>query len=150
MIDRLNLPDFELKLAEQGGKKVVWDPIRKLWVAFTPEEYVRQAFVSFLSNCKGYPVSHIANERKILLNGMTRRCDSVVYDKAGKPVMIMEYKASSVALTQKVFNQIARYNLVLKVDYLTVSNGLTHYCVKMDYEHGTYHFLKDVPSYQDL
>lgn len=150
MIERLNLPDFELKLAEQGGKKVVWDPIRKIWTAFTPEEYVRQGFVAFLSNHKGYPISHIANEQAILLNGMSRRCDSVIYDKSGKPVMIVEYKASSVTISQKVFNQIARYNMVLKVDYLVVSNGQNHYCVRMDYDNGTYSFLKDIPSYQDL
>ncbi|MCQ2057236.1 MAG: type I restriction enzyme HsdR N-terminal domain-containing protein [Bacteroidaceae bacterium] len=149
-MERLNLPDFELKLAEQGGKKTVWDPIRKIWTAFTPEEYVRQGFVAFLSNHKGYPISHIANEQSITLNGMNRRCDSVVYGRQGKPVMIVEYKASTVAISQKVFNQIARYNLVLKVDYLTVSNGISHYCVKMDYDKGTYTFLNDIPEYQKL
>ena len=150
MIERLNLPEFDLKLAEQGGKNVVWDPIRENWVAFTPEEYVRQGFVAFLSNSKGYPISHIANEQSIVLNGMSRRCDSVVYDKSGKPVMIVEYKASSVTISQRVFNQIARYNLVLKVDYLVVSNGLHHYCVKMNYQDGTFCFLQDIPRYQDL
>lgn len=150
MTDKLNLPEFELKISEQDGKKTVWDPVRKLWTALTPEEYVRQGFVSFLVNYKGIPVSHIANEHSIVLNGMSRRCDSVVFDRAGTPKMIVEYKASSVNISQKVFEQIARYNLVLHVDYLVVSNGLMHYCVKMDYEHRSFAFLQDIPDYSSL
>jgi len=111
---------------------------------------VRQAFVSYLVSYKGYPISHIANEQAIELNGMSRRCDSVIYDKAGQPKVIVEYKAPSVTLTQKVFNQIARYNLVLHVDYLIVSNGLKHYCVRMEYDDGRYEFLQEIPGYDEL
>ena len=150
MIDNLNLPPFEPKISEQAGEKAVWDPIRKVWVPLTPEEQVRQAFVSYLVNYKGYPLSHIANEQAIELNGMSRRCDSVVYDKAGTPKVIIEYKRPTVAISQKVFNQIARYNLVLHVDYLIVSNGLKHYCVRMDYDAGSYSFLQDIPSYAEF
>jgi hypothetical protein len=81
---------------------------------------------------------------------MSRRCDSVVYDRAGQPKVIVEYKRPTVAITQKVFDQIARYNLVLHVDYLIVSNGLKHYCVKMEYPTGKYTFLQDIPNYSDL
>ena len=150
MILNLNLPPFEPKISEQAGKTVVMDPVRKRWVALTPEENVRQAFVAYLVNYKGYPISHIANEQAIELNSMSRRCDSVVYDKAGQPKVIVEYKAPSVTISQKVFDQIARYNLVLHVDYLIVSNGLKHYCVKMEYPTGKYCFLQDIPSYDEL
>lgn len=150
MTDILNLPPFEPKISEQAGKIVIWDPIRKIWTAFTPEENVRQAFVSYLVNHKGYPASHISNEQSIELNGMSRRCDSVIYDKAGTPKIIVEYKSPTVCITQKVFDQIASYNLVLHVDYLIVSNGLKHYCIKMNYETGTYTFQKDIPVYQEL
>ena len=150
MIQNLNLPPFEPKISEQDGKISVWDPVRKLWTAFTPEENVRQAFVSYLVSYKGYPISHIANEQGIELNGMSRRCDSVVYDKTGQPKVIVEYKAPTVSLSQKVFDQIARYNLVLHVDYLIVSNGLRHYCVKMEYPTGKYCFLRDIPAYDEL
>lgn len=150
MIDNLNLPPFEPKISEQGGKSVIWDPIRRIWVPLTPEEKVRQAFVSYLINYKGYPLSHIANEQAIDLNGMSRRCDSVIYDKTGQPKVIVEYKAPTVNITQKVFDQIARYNLVLHVDYLIVSNGLKHYCIKMEYPAGKFTFLQDIPSYADL
>ena len=150
MIHNLNLPPFEPKISEQAGKTVVWDPVRKLWTPLTPEEQVRQAFVSYLINYKGYPASHIANEQAIELNTMSRRCDTVIYDKAGTPKVIVEYKRPMVAITQKVFDQIARYNLVLHVDYLIVSNGLKHYCVRMDYNAGKYTFLQDIPQYAEL
>ena len=150
MTDNLNLPPFEAKISEQAGKSVIWDPVRKFWTALTPEENVRQAFVAYIVNHKGYPISHIANEQGIELNGMSRRCDSVVYDKAGQPKVIIEYKAPTVTISQKVFDQIARYNLVLHVDYLIVSNGLKHYCVKMDYAAGKYTVLQDIPSYAEL
>ena len=83
MTDNLNLPPFEPKISEQADKIAIWDPIRKMWTALTPEENVRQAFLSYLVNHKGYPASHIANEQSIELNGMSRRCDSVIYDKSG-------------------------------------------------------------------
>ena len=150
MTDNLNLPPFELKISEQDGKTSVWDPVRKVWTAFTPEERVRQAFVSYLINYKDFPASHIANEQAIELNGMSRRCDSVIYDKTGQPKVIVEYKAPTVTLSQKVFDQISRYNLVLHVDYLIITNGLKHYCVKMDYSVGKFSFLQDIPRYAEL
>ena len=150
MTDNLNLPPFELKISEQDGKTSVWDPVRKVWTALTPEERVRQAFVSYLINYKDFPASHIANEQAIELNGMSRRCDSVIYDKTGQPKVIVEYKAPTVTLSQKVFDQISRYNLVLHVDYLIISNGLKHYCVKMEYPTGKYSFLQDIPAYSEL
>lgn len=150
MTDNLNLPPFEAKISEQAGKFAIWDPVRKFWTALTPEENVRQTFVAYLVNHKGYPISHIANEQGIELNGMSRRCDSVVYDKTGQPKVIIEYKAPTITISQKVFNQIARYNLVLHVDYLIVSNGLKHYCVKMDYDAGKYTFLQEIPPYAEL
>lgn len=129
---------------------MVFDPIRKKRVAFTPEEHVRQTFVQYLVGHKEYPVSHISNEQSINLNGLSRRCDSVVYDKDGNAKVIVEYKAPSVTISAKTFAQISRYNLVLKVDYLIVTNGLKHYCVKMDYAAQSYSFLADIPSYTEL
>ena len=150
MIDNLNLPPFEPKISEQAGKYFIWDPIRKIHTPLTPEENVRQAFVSYLINYKGFPASHIANEQAIALNGMSRRCDSVVYDKSGTPKVIVEYKRPTVTITQKVFDQISRYNLVLHVDYLIITNGLKHYCVRMNYDSGTYCFTQNIPLYSEL
>ena len=146
----LNLPAYEPKIAVRDGKNVIFDFIRKRYVALTPEEWVRQHFVHFLVEGKGYPAALLANEVSLSLNNMKRRCDTVLYASDLSARMIVEYKAPHVQVTQKVFDQIARYNMVLKVDYLVVSNGLRHYCCKMDYAGGTYSFLPGSPLYADL
>ncbi len=146
----LNLPPYATKIAVRDGKNTIWDIIRRKYVALTPEEWVRQHFVHFLVEHKGYPVSLLANEVALVLNGTSRRCDTVLYDRTLSPRMIMEYKAPHIPITQKVFDQISRYNLVFRVDYLIVSNGLSHYCCRMDYENHSYQFLSDVPEYGEL
>ena len=146
----LNLPAYGAKIIVRDGKNVIFDFIRKRYVALTPEEWVRQHFVHFLVECKEYPASLLANEVTLSLNNMTRRCDTVLDAPDLSARMIVEYKAPHVQVTQKVFDQIARYNMVLKVGHLVVSNGLRHYCCKMDYEGGTYSFLPAIPAYPCL
>ena len=146
----LNLPPYATKIAVRDGKNSIWDIIRRKYVALTPEEWVRQHFVHFLVEHKGYPVSLLANEVALVLNGTSRRCDTVLYDRTLSPRMIMEYKAPHIPITQKVFDQLSRYNLVFRVDYLIVSNGLSHYCCRMDYENHSYQFLSDIPEYGEL
>lgn len=148
---RLNLPPAQLEVRSgESGRVEVFDRWRQRWVALTPEEWVRQHFVSMLVAGKGYLSGRIANEISITLNGTSRRCDSVVYDRAMRPVMIIEYKAPDVQVTQRTFDQIARYAMVLRAPFLTVSNGMRHYCCRMDYEAGRCEFLKDVPDYQSI
>ncbi|MBR4338633.1 MAG: type I restriction enzyme HsdR N-terminal domain-containing protein [Bacteroidaceae bacterium] len=146
----LNLPPFDVKISSEGEKKRIFDVIRRRYVALTPEEWVRQHFVHFLAEEKGYPLSLMANEVQLKLNGMSRRCDTVVYDRMLAPRVIVEYKAPTVEITQKVFDQISRYNRVLRVDYLIVSNGLTHYCCRIDYASQGYTFLPDIPKYEEI
>ena len=146
----LNLPSFDKKVIQKEGKPFIFDIIRRQYVALTPEEWVRQHFVHFLISEKGYPQSLMANEVQLKLNGMSRRCDTVAYDRTLRPRVIVEYKAPTVNITQQVFDQICRYNMVLQVDYLIVSNGLTHYCCKVDNTTHTYTFLKDIPSYEEV
>ena len=129
----LNLPVFEAKVTRKGGKTVIFDVIRRRYVALTPEEWVRQHFVHFLLNHKGYPQALMANEVQLQLNGTKKRCDTVLLE-----------------ITQAVFDQITRYNMVLKVDYLVVSNGIQHYCCRINYENNSYAFLPDIPDYQYL
>ncbi|MBQ8257665.1 MAG: type I restriction enzyme HsdR N-terminal domain-containing protein [Bacteroidaceae bacterium] len=143
----LNLPGYEAKIREKEGKREIFDRLRRCYVALTPEEWVRQHFVNMLIEHKGYPATLTANEVPITLNGMMRRCDTVVYDKNLRPIAIVEYKAPTVKIDEKVFAQIARYNLVLKVNFLIVSNGLQHFCCKMDYEKNSYSFLREIPAY---
>lgn len=123
----------------------VFDPLRKKYVALTPEEYVRQHFTAWMTDDLGYPVSLMSNEVPIKLNDTSRRCDTVVFRPDGTPAVIVEYKAPTVAITQKVFDQIARYNMVLRSRILIVSNGLRHYCCEMDYETDSYRFLQNIP-----
>lgn len=146
----LNLPPFDINVKKTDGKLSVLDPLRRKFVALTPEEWVRQHFVNFLLTKKGYPVALLANEVQISLNKQSRRCDTVVYDRTLTPLMIVEYKAPEVAITQSVFDQIVRYNIVLRVKYLMVSNGLSHYGCIMDYENNTFSYLPDIPDYKEL
>lgn len=146
----LNLPSFDAKIAVKDGKRTIFDVIRHRYVALTPEEWVRQHFVHFLLEYKGYPAALLANEVQVQLNSTKKRCDTVLYRRDLTARMIVEYKSPKVVITQKVFDQIMRYNMVLKVDYLIVSNGLQHYCCRIDYAHNSYTFLQDIPDYQSL
>ncbi len=145
-----NLENDLLKTRIVDGRQEIYDCLRSKFVAFTPEEIVRQSFVRYLIDTKNYPAGLMANEVPLKQNGRERRCDTVVFDRQGKPLMIVEYKAASVAITQEVFNQIYRYNTVLKVRYLTVFNGKQLYCCRVDYESGKVQFLKNIPCYNDL
>ena len=146
----LNLPKYETKICERDGKLQIFDPLRKCHVALTPEEWVRQHFVNFLIESRGFPTALMANEVAITVNGMKRRCDTVVYDRQLQPRVIVEYKAPTVKITKEVFAQISRYNLTLKVDYLIVSNGLQHYCCRMDYPNNSYSFMQEIPEYTKI
>ena len=143
----LNLPSYPIKMQQRDGKNVIFDSLRKKFVALTPEEWVRQHFVHYLTDVKGYPTGLLANEVQLDLNGTRKRCDTVLYNKDLSARMIVEYKAPHVEITQAVFDQITRYNMVLKVEYLIVSNGLQHYCCRIDYTTMRYSFLPEIPDY---
>lgn len=146
----LNLPSFDTKVRKIDNKLSIFDSLRRKFVALTPEEWVRQHFVNFLITEKEYPQGLIANEVQIKLNNQKKRCDSVIYNSTLKPLVIVEYKSPDVNITQDVFDQIARYNIVLKVDYLIVSNGINHYCCKIDYQNQTFQYLQEIPNYSEL
>ncbi len=146
----LNLPQYPIKVTKRDGRTVIFDALRRKYVTLTPEEWVRQHFVHYLISQKGYPQGLIGNEISLNLNGTAKRCDTVVYDNQAIPRVIIEYKAPHIEITQKVFSQISRYNIVLHVDYLIVSNGMQHYCCRMDYEKNTCIFLPEIPAYSEL
>ncbi|MDE5948842.1 MAG: type I restriction enzyme HsdR N-terminal domain-containing protein [Prevotella sp.] len=147
---QLNLPQYDIRIGEQAGRRTILDVLRRKYVALTPEEWVRQHFVHYLIGHKGYPQALLANEIELRSGNKRLRCDSVLYDSSLRPRMIIEYKAPTVAIQQKVFDQISVYNMLLHVDYLVVSNGLNHYCCRMDYANQKYVFLRDIPAYQEL
>jgi hypothetical protein len=129
---------------------MIFDFLRRKYVALTPEEWVRQHFVHFLIEHKGYPKGLIGNEIELQIGAKRLRCDSILYNKMAQPQMIIEYKAPTIPIQQKVFQQISTYNLLLKVDYLIVSNGIQHYCCKMDYDNQKCLFLEGIPEYEKL
>ena len=143
---KLNLPPFEIKLRGTQARPMIFDILRKKFIALTPEEWVRQHFIHFLVEHKGYPSALLANEIQLTVGDKVLRADSVLYSRDLKPRMIIEYKAPHIPISQKVFDQISIYNMLLHVDYLVVSNGLQHYICKMDYESKKYVFLEDIPS----
>ena len=147
---RLNLPTYEIKIAQRGNKQLIFDFLRRKYVALTPEEWVRQHFVHYLIEHKGYPAGLIGNEVELNVGEKKLRCDTILYNKVAQPQMIIEYKAPQIKLQQKTFDQISAYNLLLKVDYLIVSNGMQHICCRMDYENQKYCFLEGIPNYQEL
>ena len=150
-MQQLNLPVYPANIKTDKGTLKIFDILRRKFVALTPEEWVRQNFVHYLTEHKGYNAALMANEVALTLNGMTRRCDTVLYAQEGlTPRMIIEYKRPSVEITQRVFDQICRYNMVLQVKYLVVSNGIHHYCCKIDYKNNGYAFLEDIPVYEAL
>lgn len=146
----LNLPPYNISIRKHGNRDQIFDILRRKFVALTPEEWVRQHFVHYLTEHKGYPMMLLANEVQLKVGDKTVRADSVLYDNHLQPRMIIEYKAPTIKLAQKVFDQISVYNLLLHVDYLIVSNGLQTYCCKMDYDNQKYLFFTDIPDYQKL
>lgn len=146
----LNLPAVQLSTQEKEGRRQVFDILRRRYVSLTPEEWVRQHFVHFLKNHKKYPEGSMGNEINIQVGEMSKRCDTVVYDQNAKPIAIIEYKAPTIQITQKVFDQTWRYNLPLHVPYIIISNGLQHFCCHIDYSTGKSEFLKDIPEYQAM
>lgn len=125
---------YTLKIRENGSQQEVFDPVRQKWVVMTPEEHVRQVFILYLLNVKGFPLSHLSVEHAVTVNGMTQRYDLVVFGNDLQPWMMVECKAPHVKLTQKVADQAARYNTVLRAPLICVTNGMEQRVFEIDFE----------------
>jgi type I site-specific restriction endonuclease len=146
----LNLPPYAFRISGNSEKKLIFDSFRRRWVALTPEEWVRQNFARYLTEIKHFPPSLVAVERSLRINQHDFRSDIVLFSKSGNPLAVVECKAPEVKISQQVFDQIARYNLELRVSYLIVTNGLTHYCCRFDQQQLTYTFLTEIPDYKEI
>jgi len=144
---QLNLPEYNFRIKKQDDKLFIFDTQRKRYVSLTPEEWVRQHFIHFLIEVKGYPAAYLAIEKQLRMNGMKKRCDAILYNENSLPVLIIELKAPTVPITQSTFDQVAVYNAKLKVDYFMISNGIEHYCCKVDTDNSRYEFFSEVPDY---
>ncbi|NMH29097.1 type I restriction enzyme HsdR N-terminal domain-containing protein [Flavobacterium silvaticum] len=143
----LSFPAYQFRYKKDNGQTLIFCETRKKFVVLTPEEWVRQHTVKFLLNELNYPTGLLNVERLINLNGLSKRYDIVIYNTDGSVFLLVECKAPEVMVGQHVFDQIARYNLSMKADYLMVTNGLSHYFCKLDYTNGRYNFLRSLPSY---
>lgn len=143
----LNLPDHGVKTMHAPEGDRVFDPVRRRWVALTPEEWVRQHVLNYLVHELACPASLISVEHAIALNGLAKRADLVVHDRAAAPLLLVECKAPQVRVDQRVLEQVARYNIVFRVPYLLVTNGIVHYACRVDRTSGTVDFLGEIPTY---
>jgi hypothetical protein len=144
---QLNFPAYNFRLKNSENKIYIFDVIRKKFVVLQPEEWVRQHLVHYLISEKKYPVSLINVEKQLELNGLKKRYDVVVFNSKGNIEILVECKAPKINIDQSTFDQIARYNMNLKANYLIVTNGLEHFYCKMDYDKEKYAFLTDVPDF---
>jgi len=149
-MQKLNFPDFEFRLRSINNRQEIFDPVRHKYVVLTPEEWVRQHLIAYLTLVKGYPVSMIGVEKKLLLNKQPKRFDVVIFTRNAKPLLLVECKAPGVEITEKAFDQAARYNMLLHAEYFLISNGLEHYTSRIDYTNKQYIFIEEIPHFDQL
>jgi type I site-specific restriction endonuclease len=149
-MEALNLPTYFFKIKEVNGKKYVLDEVRRRYVALTPEEWVRQHIIKFLSCDRNYPLTLFSIEKRHLHNRMARRCDFVIYNRTGQPLMVVECKAPTIEIGQQAFDQVNRYNQQYKAPFLLITNGNKHFCCKVNMKNQKFEFLKDIPTYNAI
>lgn len=151
-LPQLNAPDYSdyIKVKDDNGFISIFDYIRRKWVRLTEEEWVRQNINIFISQIMEVPLSKFANEVSIKYNGLSKRCDSLIYDNEGSPLIIIEYKKPDIKINQKIFDQIFVYNLQLSVPYLIISNGKEHYFCETDFKTKSFSIYTNWPKYKDI
>jgi Type I restriction enzyme R protein N terminus (HSDR_N) len=149
-LKQLNLPQYSFRISGKEGNEMILDPLRRKYVKLSPEEWVRQNFVQYLINEGKYPPGLIGIEVMFKYNKLKRRVDILVHNRSGDPVMIIECKEPEVRLDEKVFDQIATYNMQYKVPYLVVTNGMHHYACKINHQELNYEYLLVIPLYEEI
>jgi type I site-specific restriction endonuclease len=144
---KLNFPDYTFKVKQQDSVNYIFDEIRKKYLVLTPEEWVRQHVVQYIIKEKGYPRSLIKLEGGLKLNSLQKRTDIIVFNTKGEKILLVECKAPDIKITQKTFDQIARYNIIHKVPLLFVSNGMQHYACRISISEQNYEFVDNLPRY---
>jgi len=148
-VQKLNFPTYSFRLKNSENNTHIFDVVRKKFVVLQPEEWVRQHCVQYLIQEKKYPISLINVEKTVLVNGLKKRYDIVVFNPNGSLALVVECKAPLVNISQAAFDQIARYNLTLKAPYLMVTNGLNHYFCTMNNDLESFEFLESLPNYNN-
>lgn len=148
-MEKLNFPDYKFNIQTFDENIKIFDDFRKKFVVLTPEEWVRQNTAKFLTSELGYPKGLIAIEYNLRINNLKKRADIVIYDHQKHPFLLVECKAPAIKINQETFDQASNYNMQLKVPYLLITNGLKHFCCKVDYKKNKYQFLNKVPYYSE-
>ncbi len=149
-MQNLNFPSFEFKIRTINYRQEIYDPVRHKYVVLTPEEWVRQHLILYLSLIKKFPLSVMGVEKQLMLNKQPKRFDLVVFSRNGSPYLLVECKAPGVEITEKAFDQAARYNMLLKAEYFFITNGLDHYTCRIDYENKQYVFIEEIPQFDEI
>jgi type I site-specific restriction endonuclease len=149
-MQKLNLPESHFRVIHKQNKELIFDEFRRRWVALTPEEWVRQNFLKFLQNAKGFPQTLMAIEKVVEINGLQQRFDLLVYNRKGKPLLVAEFKAPDVTINQAVLDQAIRYNNSLMAPYILISNGMVHFVCQIDFKGGSAEYLKEIPEFNSL
>ncbi len=147
-MEKLNFPSYKVSIKNKENKSYIFDPVRKKWLLYTPEEWVRIHCVFYLIETKKYPASLMRIEQELKVYSTRKRFDLLVADSNLKPFIIVECKSPYIKITQKTFDQIIRYNLELKCPYLMVSNGLNHYFCNMNFKANKISLIKALPKYK--
>lgn len=149
-MQKLNLPEFSFRMRTNHGVVSIFDRFRRKWVSLTPEEWVRQNFLRYLTEYKGFPPALMAVEKKVEINGLPQRFDLLIYDRSGQPLLIAEFKAPAVPIDQQAFNQVVRYNSFIKAPFVLVSNGMSHFISRISFSANSYEYLTDIPDFGSM
>ena len=144
----LNFPAYEFRIKDENGQLRIFDLARKKYVALTPEEWVRQHLMHYLNKDKGYPLGLMMIEKEFKYNKLSKRADIIVCDRTGVPLLMAECKSPDVEISQSVFDQAMRYNLIMDVKLMLLSNGITHFCFQLDKANQTYVALTEIPAWK--
>lgn len=147
---KLNLPEFDYRLENRGGKLFIFDAIRKKFVHLSPEEWVRQHFLHLMIRHLGYPPALMRVESGLKYNDLRKRSDLLIYDSQLKPLVLVECKAPHVSVGDKTVEQIATYNKICQAPLIIMTNGMKTYAVQREKESETFEMIQEIPSYQQL
>ena len=144
-LPELNLPAIVPKLLNKEGKVFIFDLLRKKYLLLTPEEWVRQHWIHFLISSQGYPKGLLALEKGLIYNGLQKRTDLVVFDRAGLPYLLVECKAPDIEINAQVLSQALGYNQILKCPFIALTNGRKHIFMGFSEEEGRFVQRKTLP-----
>jgi hypothetical protein len=150
MMVPLNLPVYDFTIKTRADKNYIFDSIRKKYVLLTPEEWVRQNFVRYLTEEKGYPKGLCKVEGYYKRNNLSNRFDILIYNNHMEPIVLVECKAQEVDITKSVFDQVVHYALQYNARLLIVTNGMKHFCCQWQEEMKQYQFIHEIPDFMDI